>query len=47
MAKDDPITVDQVQAIARQKLPENVYDYYSSGADDQTAIERNRADFDR
>jgi (S)-2-hydroxy-acid oxidase len=43
----DPITVNQVEAIARQKLPSNVYDYYACGADDQTVIERNRSDFDR
>lgn len=47
MAKDDPITVEQVEVIAQQKLPKNVYDYYSCGADDQTAVERNRVDFDR
>ena len=43
----DPITVDQVEAIARQKLPSNVYDYYACGADDQSALERNQCDFDR
>ena len=42
----DPITVDQMEAIARQKLPSNVYNYYSCGADDQTAVKRNRDDFD-
>lgn len=47
MAEDDPITIDQVEAIARRKLPANVYNYYSSGADEQTALERNRTDFDR
>lgn len=43
----DPITISQVEAVARQKLPDNVYDYYSCGADEQTARERNQADFDR
>ncbi|CAI7646429.1 unnamed protein product [Penicillium pancosmium] len=47
MAKEDPITIDQVEAIARRRLPANVYNYYSCGADDQTAVERNRTDFDR
>lgn len=47
MAEEDPITIDQVEAIARSKLPGNVYNYYSCGADDQTAVERNRTDFDR
>ncbi|KAJ5370668.1 S-2-hydroxy-acid oxidase [Penicillium cataractarum] len=27
--KNDPITVDQVESIARQKLPSNVYNYYA------------------
>lgn len=43
----DPITVDQVEAIARSKLPLNVYNYYSCGSDEQIAVERNRTDFDR
>lgn len=47
MAEEDPITIDQVEAIARRRLPANVYNYYSCGADDQTAVERNRTDFDR
>lgn len=47
MTRDDPITIGQVEAIARQKLPDNVYNYYSCGADEQTAIERNQADFER
>ncbi|KAJ5122556.1 FMN-dependent dehydrogenase [Penicillium atrosanguineum] len=42
----DPITVDQVEAIARNKLPVNVYNYYSCGSDEQTAVERNRKDYD-
>lgn len=44
---NDPITVDQVEAIARDKLPVNVYNYYSCGSDGQAAVERNRTDFDR
>jgi isopentenyl diphosphate isomerase/L-lactate dehydrogenase-like FMN-dependent dehydrogenase len=47
MSEEDPITIDQVEAIARRRLPANVYNYYSCGADDQTAVERNRTDFDR
>ncbi|KAJ6119983.1 hypothetical protein N7523_004263 [Penicillium sp. IBT 18751x] len=43
----DPITVYQIEAIARGKLQRNVYEYYSCGSDDQTAVERNRTDFDR
>ena len=47
MANEIPITVEHVEAIARQRLPKNVLDYYASGADDQTAVKRNRTDFDR
>ena len=43
----DPITIDQVETLARQKLPDQVYDYYASGSDDQKAVESNRADFDK
>jgi (S)-2-hydroxy-acid oxidase len=39
---DDPITLDEVEAIAKRRLPSNVYDFYSSGADDQVALRRNR-----
>lgn len=43
----DPITIDQVEALAQQKLSDQVYDYYASGADDQKALESNRADYDK
>ena len=42
-----PITIDELEAIAKQKLPSNVYDYYSSGSDDQKCLKRNRDAFDR
>lgn len=42
-----PITVDELEAIAKKKLPQNVYDYYSCGADDQKCLRRNRDAFDR
>jgi (S)-2-hydroxy-acid oxidase len=46
-SKPDPITIDELEAIAKQKLPSNVYDYYSSGSDDQKCLKRNRDAFDR
>jgi isopentenyl diphosphate isomerase/L-lactate dehydrogenase-like FMN-dependent dehydrogenase len=45
--KSNPITIDELEAIAKQKLPSNVYDYYSSGSDDQKCLKRNRDAFDR
>lgn len=42
---DDPITVDEVEAIAKRRLPGHVYDLYASGADDQDTLRRNREAF--
>jgi (S)-2-hydroxy-acid oxidase len=49
MANQDPkpITIDELEAIAKQKLPSNVYNYYSCGSDDQKCVKRNRDAFDR
>lgn len=38
---DDPITVPEVEVLARKRLPKAVYDYYACGADDQDALKRN------
>lgn len=43
----NPVTIDELESLARQKLPKNVYDYYASGADDQKCLIRNRVAFDR
>jgi len=45
--ESDPITIDELEAIAKQKLPSNVYNYYSCGSDDQKCLKRNRNAFDR
>jgi len=42
-----PITIEDLEDIARQKLPQNVYDYYASGSDDQVCLRRNREAFSR
>jgi hypothetical protein len=42
-----PITIDELEAIAKTKLPQNVYDYYACGSDDQKCLRRNRSAFDR
>ncbi|KAJ5713127.1 Succinate-semialdehyde dehydrogenase [Penicillium malachiteum] len=43
---NDPITIEQVELLARQKLPSQVYDYYASGANDQRVKDSNTAEFD-
>ncbi|KAK0577783.1 hypothetical protein LWI29_000046 [Acer saccharum] len=39
--------VMEYQAIAKQKLPKMIYDYYASGAEDQWTLEENRNAFSR
>ncbi|KAM0707840.1 hypothetical protein Q7P35_004489 [Cladosporium inversicolor] len=41
-----PITIDELELIAKQELPQNVYDYYACGSDDQKCLRRNRSAFD-
>lgn len=42
-----PITVTEIEEIAKTRLPKNVYDYYACGADEQKALARNSYMFDR
>jgi hypothetical protein len=42
-----PITVMEIEEIARKKLPDNVYNYYACGADEQKAMARNSYAFDK
>ncbi|EXC29331.1 Peroxisomal (S)-2-hydroxy-acid oxidase GLO1 [Morus notabilis] len=39
--------VSEYEAIAKQKLPKMVYDYYASGAEDQWSLQENRNAFSR
>ncbi|KAH0469151.1 hypothetical protein IEQ34_002383 [Dendrobium chrysotoxum] len=39
--------VSEYEAIAKQKLPKMVYDYYASGAEDQWTLKENREAFSR
>ena len=39
--------VTEYQAIAKEKLPKMVYDYYASGAEDQWTLAENRNAFSR
>ena len=38
---------DEYEAIAKEKLPKMVYDYYASGAEDQWTLNENRNAFSR
>lgn len=37
----DPLNVRDLEALARARLPQMTWDYYSSGADDESALRRN------
>ncbi|MQK21995.1 alpha-hydroxy-acid oxidizing protein, partial [Escherichia coli] len=39
--------VSEYEAIAKQKLPKMVFDYYASGAEDQWSLQENRNAFSR
>jgi (S)-2-hydroxy-acid oxidase len=43
----DPITVEEIELVAKDKLPKHVYDFYASGSDSQRALVRNRDAFSR
>lgn len=36
-----PITIAEIKAIAKRKLPEPVWDYYTTGAEDEQTARRN------
>jgi isopentenyl diphosphate isomerase/L-lactate dehydrogenase-like FMN-dependent dehydrogenase len=42
-----PINVIEYEEYAKEYLPKNAYDYYSSGADDMHSLRENRAAFAR
>nr|AVP27295.1 peroxisomal glycolate oxidase [Spirogyra pratensis] len=41
------VNVTEFQAIAKQKLPKQTYDYYASGAEDEWSLRENRNAFER
>ncbi|KAH8429194.1 alpha-hydroxy acid oxidase [Aspergillus melleus] len=43
----NPLTVTEVEQIARDKLPKHIYEFYASGSDEQKALVRNEKAFDR
>jgi isopentenyl diphosphate isomerase/L-lactate dehydrogenase-like FMN-dependent dehydrogenase len=44
---DRPLNLDGYEAIARQRLPTMVYDYYAGAADDELTLRENRASYGR
>lgn len=41
----EPITISDVRDIAKKRLPRQVWDYYTTGADDEHTVRRNEAVF--
>ncbi|KAI0146549.1 FMN-dependent dehydrogenase [Pestalotiopsis sp. NC0098] len=41
----EPITISDVREIAKKRLPRQVWDYYTTGADDEHTVRRNEAVF--
>lgn len=42
---DEPLNAEELEALARAKLPKMAYDYYSSGAEDEITLLKNRTAF--
>lgn len=43
----DPLNLREYEALARERLPEMVYGYYASGADDETTLQENQSAWSR
>jgi 4-hydroxymandelate oxidase len=43
----EPVNLFELEALAREKLSREAYDYYASGAQDEVTLRENRAAFDR
>lgn len=41
----EPLTVADIRAIAKSRLPKRVWEYYSTGADDEQTLHRNNEVF--
>lgn len=46
-AMPQPVNVEEFEAVAREKLPQGIYDYYAGGAGDEITLAENRAAFRR
>jgi hypothetical protein len=45
--KMEIVNVFEYEALAKEKLPKMVFDYYASGAEDQWTLQENRRAFER
>lgn len=45
--ESDPRTTAEIEAIAKSKLPRQVYDYYACGGDEELTLRRNLEAFRR
>lgn len=45
--QEDPITIPEIKAIAKSKLPEGAWNYYTTGADQEKTLARNEAIYDQ
>jgi 4-hydroxymandelate oxidase len=43
----EPVNVLELEAIARERIPKEAWDYYASGAEDEVTLRQNRAAFER
>lgn len=43
----DPVNVFDLEAVARERIPREFWDYYASGAEDEVTLRENRAAFER
>lgn len=43
----EPVNLYDFEALARERLPQAVYDYYAGGAGDEVTLRANRAAFER
>lgn len=44
-SESEPITISDMREIAKKRLPRQVWDYYTTGADDEQTVRRNEAAF--
>jgi (S)-2-hydroxy-acid oxidase len=42
----EPVTVSEIRDIAKSKLKPHVWDYYVTGADEETTVRRNQSIYD-
>lgn len=44
---EDPLTTAEIRDIAKRKMVASAWDYFATAADEEKAMERNSAAFDR